>query len=296
MKLLSSDFDFHQTRGHRNKGDKDFDANFIVGIEVEAENVTIAHPHPEGWNHHNDGSLRNHGMEYISVPIGGSAINKYIASFYDNIPEKWSFSQRTSTHVHVNIQDFSYDELGRLLFVYCACEPILFDFVGEDRANSSFCTPLLQSYYPNHLIHQIVRGGAAGAGGGGTAIQRWEKYSAVNLSRCHDLGTIEFRHMHGTRDKIKMLLWLKILQGMYRFARKHSIDEMYDIFRKADANFIIQAIWSDEVQAVFQNKEVRKLFRVGLHGAIAAIRGDEITQSLLKKKSANSNYSKFIKR
>jgi hypothetical protein len=56
-------------------------------------------------------------------------------------------------------------------------------------------------------------------------LSKWHKYTALNLKRMIDLGTVEFRHMHGTSDPAEIDVWLHVLENLWKVAQKVTINE-----------------------------------------------------------------------
>ena len=116
--------------------------NSLIGIEIEVENVKT----PKGgilWYFKNDNSLRNHGIEYISVPLPPNQIEIALYYLYNYIlPKNVDFSPRTSIHIHLNIRDMTPDQLKSLVITYMAVEKLLFEFDNTGRYKSIFCVPL----------------------------------------------------------------------------------------------------------------------------------------------------------
>jgi hypothetical protein len=52
----------------------------------------------------------------------------------------------------------------------------------------------------------------------------WSKYTALNLKRLEDLGTVEFRHLHGSSSAPLLDHWLTIIGRLYSLAQNVSID------------------------------------------------------------------------
>src|SRR5688572_3377240 len=69
--------------------------NFEIGIEIEVERVK-----PNNicvysvWEGKADGSLRESGMEYVSVPIHGPRIHYALNQFFSQLPKGYRFSPR----------------------------------------------------------------------------------------------------------------------------------------------------------------------------------------------------------
>lgn len=192
----------------------------MLGVEVETENVKVIRSDdhvPAGWAVKPDGSLRN-GSEYVSFVASPEETRYLISSLYlffaNQLRKLPDFSWRTSIHVHLNVRPFTIPELANLQLIYSIFEPLLFQFAGGNRDKSNFCVPLTQSsqylkirYLLNPQIHpsdKLV-----------FIAQHWEKYSALNFSRMQDLGTVEFRHMSGTWDTVKLGNWLNLIVAVH---------------------------------------------------------------------------------
>lgn len=180
-----------------------------VGIEVEVEGIRARTDDFKYWDVSRDGSLQG-GVEFISAPIWGTAINDALAELGSYFAIKKPYlSFRTSVHVHLNVLDISEDELCRLISLYSKYEPALFRLHSEwNRYDNIFCVPAykstqIQEGY-NRLMydikHQRVSINYVG----------W-KYSAMNPNSVGELGTLEFRHMGGTDDMDKLNAWINIL-------------------------------------------------------------------------------------
>ena len=202
--------------------------NNFLGIEVECENA----PGMDllGWRTTEDGSLRDGGKEYISWILHEEAVGTALAGLYtilSLIKPAPRFSWRTSIHVHLNVRNFTIEEFLKLLLLYLAFEKVLFRFVGGEREKSNFCVPLHQSSLMETFRNFCNRR----TGVGGMHLQ-WEKYSALNLSRLSDYGTVEFRHMPGTWEVSKLHLWIGMILSLSNAARSLSFDDLTEEFLK----------------------------------------------------------------
>jgi len=181
-----------------------------IGIEVEVENVTRVGSGINGlWQEITDGSLRNNGREYITLPFPANfapdALNNLLTVGLSN---NCSFSPRTSVHVHLNMQDMTTDKVGDLLLVYTVFENALFRFVGKSRARNPYCVPITQT--------SLLRGWATHSWRA-----RWEKYAGLNLNPLQDKGTVEFRHMHGTFDVRKLAIWIDLITSLKEYVKNN---------------------------------------------------------------------------
>lgn len=190
-----------------------------VGLEVEIEDVsfTLDSKASPDWLIQNDGSLRNHGREFVSHILHASDVRSSLASLYlflsSCLGKKPSFSWRTSIHVHLDVGDLTTAELGNLILLYTVFESSLFRFSCEDRKKSVFCVPLTRTLLTND-INLLLNDTGNGNDITPTLFERWSKYSALNIGRLRDLGTMEFRHLNGEWDAGKVALWVDLILAL----------------------------------------------------------------------------------
>lgn len=200
----------------------------MVGIEIEVENVPRNAMDGNGlnrvWQITGDGSLRNNGAEFITRPIMASDAPRALEFLLTNyLGAGCCYSPRTSTHVHLNMQDFTETQVYDTVLLYTVFEKLFFKFAGRGRAKNIYCVPL----YDTDLLTQLVEKSTARNG--------WSKYTSLNLLPLQTYGTIEFRHMHGTRDTTKLSLWIALITKLKEYVRAHSTaDIRSDIARMDD--------------------------------------------------------------
>lgn len=191
--------------------------DFLAGMECEIEGLTaIKHDTllDLGWSVTEDGSLRNNGQEFISVP---SSLEELVEKFkgLHTVGIKTSgeaFSERTSIHVHVNCLDLELSRVKNIMLWYALFEPYFFSLVKPERVNNIFCVQLSQTVLPDSYKQQLK-----------ALVHKWSKYTALNLLPLAELGTIEFRHMHGTNDPVVVEQWLRTIKNLWEFGQKVQI-------------------------------------------------------------------------
>lgn len=195
----------------------------IVGLELEIEgfNPEATQKFP-GFRFEADGSLRSTdggiGIEAITLPIKIQHVPGLLEQFYRKfeITER-NYSERCSTHVHVNVMDLTVEQMASLGLLYQTTERLLFEFVHPDRKNSIFCVPWYQSGLTyNYVSHMLKEPGV---------MRRWQKYSALNLLPVYQQGSIEFRHLEGTCDIGKIKVWLAFIGKLFERAQSKSFLE-----------------------------------------------------------------------
>lgn len=187
------------------------DSNIEIGIEVEVENHELLKQPKAVWAHKGDGSLRNNGIEWITHPIAAhwapQALNDLLGSSLSN---NCCFSPRTSIHVHFNMQDSDSAQVIDITLLYTALEPLFYKFTGRGRIKNIYCVPLMDTT----LITGMNQGNL------GNIIELWSKYTGLNLLPIRNLGTIEARHMHGTFDHRKVIIWIRIWTKLIEYCLK----------------------------------------------------------------------------
>lgn len=173
-----------------------------VGIEVEVENAQLKEQPYAIWRAERDGSLRNSGMEFISSPIHAKDAPHALTNLLEKaLSGDCCFSPRTSVHVHFDCTGLDSGKVLDIAVMYCAFEQLFYRFVGRGRAKNIYCVPITES----GLIVGAFRDTAK------SVIHSWSKYTGMNLLPIESIGTMEFRHMHGTFDIRKLCIWIRLL-------------------------------------------------------------------------------------
>jgi len=196
--------------------------DFFCGVELEIEDIKNTEEVKDHYPNvivEPDHSLRNNGLEFKFGPVGyQEALNTFNGIWKHLKVGKTPFSERTSIHVHVNARCLTLEEGRQLVLLYALYEPLFFAFVGNERKNNIFCVPLNYTSLPNTYKSSLT-----------IMHKAWSKYTAFNIcpmgpgkdgSECH--GTIEFRHMYGTKDPEVFKKWLTTLKELYTFVEKNT--------------------------------------------------------------------------
>lgn len=192
-----------------------------VGLEFEVEGKGMQLVNTRKWRTERDGSLRG---EYPSEcaefvlkrPIRVDAVEEAMDELRANLPAaEFNFSFRTSTHVHVNVQDLTVDEMLAFLYLVLLFEKPLMSLCGESRQGNRFCLSLSDAEgYLNILEKMFKNCNYTMARLDGNAI----RYAAINIHSLKKYGSIEFRGMRGNFDKNVMLPWCETLVNLREVA------------------------------------------------------------------------------
>lgn len=207
-------------------------SNELVGIEIEVENIqtSIGNKLALYWKEKEDGSLRNNGKEYVSIPLRGDQVEIALNYLNNALPADRDFSKRTSTHIHLNVRNLDEDEVISLIILYSIFEKHFFAFAKQNRESSMFCVPLYQTTILQGIYEVITSGHSA-----------WSKYTALNIlplvnnndTGCY--GTIEFRHLHGTSDPAKILPFINSIYALYNYVQTVKSKDILEFLDEANS-------------------------------------------------------------
>lgn len=206
----------------------------LIGVEVEAENVQFNssketdYLRDVGWRLDHDGSLRDNGCEFIlHSPLFGKDLVTSIQELCKiGNEKKFSMSERTSVHVHLDVRDMKPSCLSRLISLYLVFEKALYRFSSDNkREHNIFCIPYYLSDFNIHRLHYLVNNGdEINRNKLYSSFSAFQKYSGLNIMSLFNFGSLEFRHLSGTLDSEKIIEWINIIQSMKKYAINSDLD------------------------------------------------------------------------
>lgn len=204
------------------------DKTLMFGVELEIENINMnIGPNGSvvpGLTVTEDGSLRNNGYEFVTKPMFLRELAYVLNQFFlKNKFNANNYSDRTSVHVHANVGDMTWEQVKTLLLIYITFERVLFKFIGDDRDKNIYCVPM----YDTVMSADLIKGDNMDVV---NKWKRWEKYTALNLLPIFTQTTVEFRHMAGTHDVNKIIMWCHLINQMFSYAKKYSLEETKAFF------------------------------------------------------------------
>lgn len=255
-----------------------------IGVEVEVERVRTGIREIEKlgtWRTTPEGSLREHGVEFVfREPLFGKdaeqAIRDLMKTIGDirerrfkdrNMDTLFRFSHRTSIHVHVDVRDMNPNDLFSFLYNYIIFERLMFRWIQEqsgiDRSESPFCVPYYCSpdeytgVLSDLLDLERVYNKTIGDTDGDEIMameqvqnsihhifSRGPRYLAVNFSSLLNMGTLEFRQLHGTDNPDVILKWIHLILHLKRHALENREPPEYTLMRiSADPNAYLQQVF-----------------------------------------------------
>ena len=225
-----------------------------IGIEIEVEgNKFQKNNLPSQWKYHEDHSLRGKdNAEYVlNKPIMFSDVPKAVDDIFAMMKKYGSVldeSNRTSVHVHLNVQRFHLNRLCAFISLYLAVEELLTAWCGEHRVGNLFClrakdAPAIVSIMKQYLISD-----------GKSSIPDGMHYAGLNCKAIHKFGSLEVRSLRGPTDPKVILDWVSILERIYKLSSEYPDPRaIVENFSGYGAMDFLQNILGDKTALVLEN-------------------------------------------
>lgn len=185
-----------------------------IGLELELESSktqSLAWVDKQSmWTVHNDGSLRQNGVEYVFAnPLWGGDIDAALQLFEDSTNgTTFVDTGYGSTHVHYNVGNLHTTEVMSIVVGWAILEDVFLTVCKPSRDGNNFAqrfnvlnnlvTTLSSSYGANKRIDRLFA----------NVSQDYWKYANLNLATIRTFGTLEFRPYHSTWDTKEIRAWI----------------------------------------------------------------------------------------
>ena len=209
-----------------------------VGLEIEVEGNGFPKSYdeddegcddseliPTQWRYTHDGSLRGFdNAEYVLTrPLEFEDVPKAIDDLwvmFKNYGSKLDESNRTSVHVHLNVQDFRLNRLCAFAGLWFCVEDLLVRWCGDHRVGNMFClrasdAPVIVSKLRKLVTHGDIRGITNDDG---------LHYAGFNTQALSKFGSIEIRTLRGATDPEVIKTWVSLLQRIYDISESFQDD------------------------------------------------------------------------
>lgn len=191
-----------------------------VGLEIEVEGKNLPKSETQlapFWSYHKDNSLRGiDNAEYVlTKPIEFDRVEEAIKHLWDLFTLHKSTldeSNRTSVHVHLNVQKFHLNRLTSFMALYFCVEELLTAWCGEHRIGNLFC---LRAKDAPGIITHIKRFIATD---GKTELRDCLHYAGLNANALAKFGSIEVRTLRGATSPDVILNWIGFLERLYNLS------------------------------------------------------------------------------
>lgn len=190
-----------------------------VAVEFELEGderMRFAVQGVAGFTPHRDDSLGAGGIEMVfEKPVDRTTAAGLIQNLFNAIPEgTLTNSDRCSTHVHLNVQEFTMQQIVLMACLYYIYENKFFDVNGGNRKGNIFCLSLEDSpIIADNLINDI-KGGYFGITG-----YEDHRYTALNFAAVNKFGSLEFRSHKGADNAREVIEWMNALLAIYDYVK-----------------------------------------------------------------------------
>ena len=217
-----------------------------VGIEIEAEGKNLKIIDSDFWSTEKDGSLRGNFPEAAAEYVLRNPISRgSVEAALDELIEyqknaTFSFSFRTSVHIHINVGGLTEEQLRCFTYAYALLEEPLINFCGKARKANRFCLRIqdaerellyLQNFYERGI--EFLKNV------GGDEI----RYSAMNLAALYKYGSLEFRAMRGTLDKGVIKNWISALLAVKDWSiKRETPKQIFDHFQTVGPNAFLTEV------------------------------------------------------
>jgi Putative amidoligase enzyme len=254
----------------------------IIGIEIEMENTsdclwrngfikriegsyrfdtTNADMMCKYWTLHMDNSLRNAGIEFVSLPLYGvdlcAALNS-VSNLKLKTKGLWnpSFSSRCSTHIHLDIRDLNKEQLLSLVCLYTLFESVMFDYWSARRKHGVYCVPISEQ---DVISNVLSRTNSATSDDEIQASLEFcsesNRYSALNLAAIKKYGSLEFRQGDGTLDEEKIEVWIQILMCLKKYILEFSPKTMLQHITQMNFEILSKEVFGKFYSKLFKSPD-----------------------------------------
>jgi len=287
-----------------------------VGLELEVEGTRLpgealisefsSSKLGRRWTVHPDGSLRNGGLEYVldqpcleeEVPEMVEALFK----IFDVNKTKLDLTQRTSTHVHINVSSMRANTLTSYLVLWYIFEEALINWCGESRAGNLFCLRGKDSSFISEQWSSALQNGSF-------KFPNDYKYSSLNLGAFSRFGSFEFRALRGCESPRLVIEWTKLLMALRKEAETiyDNPSRIVEVMSAESPDMMFRNFcdkydltdFCDEVLSLPENADFNKMCWNGFRGIqkiIYEVNWDKIIDKCREKYVPNPFYSEKPKK
>lgn len=234
------------------------------GIEIEAEGSGMREVATKHWRCEDDNSLRGRWPEsraefVLKAPIPTSDVENALVELSKALPNaQFKFSFRTSVHVHMNVSEFTKEEVCSIVYLYLLFEEPLINYCGQSRKANRFALRLRDAEYAMECIKTMFS----------NVYDDWYRmpddqmrYSSINLEAMRKYMSIEFRGMRGTMDKDVIVTWISLLNFIREYASKHSVQEINKQFLKHGPLYMMKEVFGELVNVLAYEDMERDMAR-----------------------------------
>lgn len=189
-----------------------------IGLELEMEgNIAFDDP-PKYWTIHKEGSLKDGGCELVlREPLPIAKLQSALDSAAHALkPFKVKQSIRTSTHVHINMQEATPRQVYSVIMAWYLIEDMVIATQGTNRQGNLFCLGINNAEAILEFLLQDLYQGTIFRASGDQEL----RYAALNISAITKFKSLEFRFLKGMTDMAEVGRWVTWLHDFVRTAQR----------------------------------------------------------------------------
>lgn len=175
---------------------------------------------PAGWSWHEEHSI--HGCELVlSQPQPYEVAASLMADVFRDVARNgWTLvrSPRGSTHVHINVQDYTWEELGNAILACAWAEPFLIELAGKGRKHNLFALSYANAPLGWAHVIECYRNK-------NNSMNSDTHYMATNFETLFGMGTIEFRMGPTARNYDEAMWWFDKIRIVAEACRGERVDK-----------------------------------------------------------------------
>jgi hypothetical protein len=276
--------------------------NGSFGIEIETEGKNLTDAVPAQWKIENDGSLRgrfpDEAVEYVlrkplELQKAIDAVTQ-LRKAQDDANARLNFSFRTSVHVHVNVQQLTFNQYLNMIYTYLLLEEPLVRYCGKERVGNRFCLRLQDAEGLIDYLFMLFRQGH-------TALRHIHgdavRYASINVAATSKYGSLEFRSLKGNMDVGYITTWLQALDNLRSFAQEHANPQViHDLFVNSTPEQFAEIVLGDVYPAFVypeMDMDMRSSFSLTLELPYNFTDNSDIEEMVLKDRKDRAERQKL---
>lgn len=225
----------------------------MFGLEHEVEGRGLTMVLNERWLTKHDGSLRGNYPDAAAEFVLAQPLNlneavaavQWLNKYQKERGGEYRFSYRTSTHVHLNVQQMDEVQLLALAMTYYLLEPAIIHLCGDVRVNNRFCLRMIDADEISELFRNIIVKGLKHLN---DVAEGEIKYSALNFASLRRFGSVEFRSLGGTLDPHLVEAWLTLIKRIYDYSQKKTLVKVYNEAVEGGYKKFVTAVIGDMIE------------------------------------------------
>jgi hypothetical protein len=252
---------------------------YLVGLEMEVENWQNMNQYYDGelpdispWSVHSDDSLRNGSEFVLTNPLSGTALEEALDVFFNQIPGKHTSGPRTSTHIHINMQDATVEQVRVMFVIMYTLEHSLYHVVGQGRKWGGYSMALSEMEH-DRLRRILIATDARDVRESLQGRRNNDRYYGLNTASLQRHGTAEFRYFAGGLSKEELCSYIDFVTSIKTLSLSADMQTLLDInsceeLRAMLGSFLSQE-WMDNIKTYTSDEDLFEFF-----GEVMAITAD----------------------